>query len=232
MRGVVAVISTAALAVAIAVAVSAQSEPRGRLFPPQDLGLLEGPDRDEWQKPDFIMDALRIAEGARVADLGAGGGWFTVRLARRVGPNGMVYAQDIQPQMIEAIDRRVQRENLRNVSTVLGTATDPRLPPELDAVLIVGAYHEMNDPARPEVILTLLANVARALKPQGRVGVVDFLPGGGGPGPAPDERVDPEQVARTAAAAGLTLLSREAVPPFSYLLVFGRDALPRAPSTP
>lgn len=232
MRRIAILILTAAVAAGIAVAVSAQPEPRGRLFPPQDLGLLEGPDRDEWQKPDFIMDALRIAEGARVADLGAGGGWFTVRLARRVGPNGMVYAQDIQPQMIEAIGRRVQRENLRNVSTVLGTATDPKLPPGLDAVLIVGAYHEMDDPARPEVILTLLANVARALKPQGRVGVVDFLPGGGGPGPAADERVDPDQVVRTAAAAGLALLMPEAVPPFSYLLVFGRDALPRGSSTP
>ena len=59
-----------------------------RLFPPEDLGLLEGPDRDAWQRPDQIMDALRIGDGSVVADLGAGGGWFTVRLARRVGPNG------------------------------------------------------------------------------------------------------------------------------------------------
>ena len=65
----------------------------------------------------------RIAEGVVVADLGAGGGWFTVQLARRVGPNGLVYAEDIQPQMIEAISRRVQRENLTNVRTVLGTPT-------------------------------------------------------------------------------------------------------------
>src|SRR5512143_186121 len=72
------------------------------LFPPQDLGLLEGPDRDAWQKPDRIMDALGIADGSAVADLGAGGGWFTIRLARRVGPNGLVYAEDIQTQMLEA----------------------------------------------------------------------------------------------------------------------------------
>src|SRR5918998_939247 len=85
--------------------VTAQRQ-HGRLFPPQDLGLLEGPDRDAWQRPDDIMDFLRIGEGSVVADLGAGGGWFTVRLARRVGPNGHVYAQDIQHQMIEAIQRR------------------------------------------------------------------------------------------------------------------------------
>src|SRR5688572_6403792 len=68
-----------------------------RLFPPENLGLLEPPDRDAWQHPDRIMDELQIAEGSVVADLGAGSGWFTTRLAARVGPNGTVYAEDIQP---------------------------------------------------------------------------------------------------------------------------------------
>ena len=207
-----------------------QERPEGRLFPPQDLGLLESPDRDLWQQPDLIMDAIGIADGSQVADLGAGGGWFAIRLARRVGPNGLVYAQDIQPQMLEAISRRVQRENLGNVQTVLGTASDPKLPPMLDAVLIVGAYHEMDDPGRPEVLQTLLQNVAQSLKPQGRVGIVDFLPGAGGPGPPPDERTDPDQVATTVSAAGLRLLSREIVPPFCYLLVFGKETPARRPS--
>ena len=97
-------------------ALSAQTKskpaPKPKLFAPQDLGLLEGPDREEWQKPDLIMDALRIAEGSVVADLGAGGGWFSVRLARRVGPLGRVYAEDIQPQMLDAVKGRVARENL------------------------------------------------------------------------------------------------------------------------
>lgn len=203
----------------------AQQAKPNRLFLPQDLGLIEAPDREQWQKPDLIMDELSIAEGDKVADLGAGGGWFTIRLARRVGPNGRVYAEDIQPLMIEALGRRVQREGLANVETVLGTTTDPKLPPgRLDAVLIVDAYHEMDDPAKPEVILTLLGNVARALKPQGRVGVVGFLPGGGGPGPAPEERVDPASVIKTIAAAGLTLQKREIVPPFLFLLVFGKSS--------
>src|SRR5436305_6505473 len=81
---------------------AAQSKAKGRLFPPLDLGLLEGAERDQWQKPEEIMDALKSAEGSVVADLGAGGGWFTVRLARRVGPTGLVYAEDIQPLMLEA----------------------------------------------------------------------------------------------------------------------------------
>ena len=216
-----------------AVVTSAQSAPQPparqrRLFPPQDLGLLSAPDRDDWNKPDLIMDALGVADGATVADLGAGGGWFTIRLARRVGPNGLVYAQDIQPQMIEAINRRVQQEALTNVRTVLGTPSDARLPGGLDAVLIVDAYREMDEPARPQVIQELLRSVSRALKPQGRVGIVDFLPGGGGPGPAEDDRVKPEEIITAVEAAGFRLQSREAVPPFQYLLVFGKTIPPSA----
>ena len=108
--------------------------------------MLEGPDREAWQRPELIMDALGIGDGSVVADLGAGGGWFTVRLAKRVGPNGVVYAEDIQPQMIEAIQRRVQREGLRNVSTVLGAADHPSLPRErLDAALMVETFYEVED---------------------------------------------------------------------------------------
>ena len=161
-------------------------------FRPRDLGLLEGPDRDAWQRPDQIMDALQIGEGSVVADLGAGGGWFTVRLARRVGPNGRVYAEDIQPEMIEAIERRVQREGLRNVVTRARHADRSEASRgALDAVLIVDAYHEMEQP------VTLLRNVAKSLKPNGVIGIVNFKKDGGGPGPAMDERVDPEQVIRT-----------------------------------
>jgi predicted methyltransferase len=175
------------------------------------------------------MDVLKIGEGDNVADMGAGGGWFTARLARRVWPTGLVYAQDIQPIMLEVIERMVQREGLNNVRTVLGTPTDPKLPPGLDVVLIVDAYHEMDE--RPEVIQTLLQNIAAALKPTGRLGIVDFLPGGGGPGPAADDRIDPDTVVRTLEAAGLKLQSREPVPPFQFLLVFGKTTPPaRRPS--
>jgi len=199
-------------------ATPAQKKPR--LFPPQDMGLLEAPDRDDWNKPEQIMDALGIADGAVVADLGAGGGWLEIRLARRVGPNGIVYAEDIQPQMIEAINRRMQHEGLANVRTVMGTPTDPQLPSGLDAVLIVNGYREMDDPQIPKQILTFLNNVAKSLKPQGRLGVADFLPGGGGPGPAAEDRVNPDTVIRAAERAGFKLQKREVVPPFQFVLVF------------
>ncbi len=169
------------------------------------------------------MDALKIAEGSVVADLGAGGGWFTIRLAHRVEQSGLVLAEDIQRLMLVALRRRVEREGLRNVQTVLGTPNDPKLPLNVDAVLIVDAYHEMEDPADPSQVVTLLKNVARSLKPQGCLGVVDFEPGGGGPGPDPEERINPDTVIQTAATAGLRLLKREAVPPFQFLLVFGRS---------
>lgn len=203
-------------ALAVASAGAQQRTRHGRLFPPEDLGLLEGPDRDAWQKPEQIMDALGIADGAAVADLGAGGGWFTIRLARRVGPNGRVYAEDIQPQMIESIQRRVEREGLKNVTLVHGTATDPRLPAAaLDAVLIVETFSEMEDP------VSLLKNVAKSLKPRGRVGIIEFKADGLGPGPTPEERVDERQVLAATAQAGLVLLQRETFLRYQYMLVFG-----------
>ncbi|MFB3853393.1 MAG: class I SAM-dependent methyltransferase [Vicinamibacterales bacterium] len=204
--------------VAVAPATRAQEARHGRLFPPKDLGLLEGPDRETWQKPDRIMDALGIGEGSVVADLGAGGGWFTIRLARRVGPNGVVYAEDVQQEMIVAIGRRVGREGLSNVRLVRGTAADPRLPPaSVDAILIVDTYNELEDP------VTLLSNAARGLRPQGRIGIVDFKKdGSGGPGPPIEERPDPEAVVRDAEAAGLRLLKRETSLPYQFFLIFGR----------
>lgn len=206
-----------ALAAMIAGAMPAgrQRETSGRLFPPEQLVLLEAPDRDEWQQPDRIMDKLNIADGARVADIGAGGGWFTIRLARRVGPNGKVFAEDIQQQMVESITRRVEREGLTNVQPILGTATDPRLQPGLQAVLIVDTYPQFRDP------VTLLRNVAAALAPGGRLGIVDFkTDGAGGPGPALEDRLEPDVIRRDAERAGLTFRTHETFLRYQYLLVF------------
>lgn len=196
-----------------------QSAPHGRLFPPQDLGLLEGPDREKWQKPDQIMDALNIADGSTVADIGAGAGWFTIRLARRVGPRGKVYAQDVQRQMLEAIRRRVAKEGLENVVTRLGSGSDPNLPSgSLDAVLVVDVYPEVEDR------VSFLRNLGAALRPNGRIGIVNYRPGNGGPGPVGEEgaRVDRRVVEADAQAAGLRVLAREEFLPFQYLLVLGR----------
>jgi ubiquinone/menaquinone biosynthesis C-methylase UbiE len=180
--------------------------------------LLEGPDRDTWQKPEQIMDALGIADGSRVADIGAGAGWFTIRLARRVGPNGVVLAQDVQPQMLEAIRRRVAREGLRNVETRLGTGSMPNLPARsLDAILVVDVYPEVEDR------VAFLRNLAAALKQDGRIGIVNYQPGRGGPGPGPEEgvRVESARVEQDATMAGLRVMTRQTLP-YQYLLVLGQ----------
>ena len=193
-------------------------ERQGRLFPPEDLGLLEAPDREAWQKPEQIMDALGVAEESTVADIGAGAGWFTIQLARRVGPNGTVYAQDVQRQMLEAIRRRVAREGLQNVQTRLGVGSVPNLPERaLDAVLVVDVYPVVDDR------VAFLRNLAAALKPGGRLGIVNYKPGNGGPGPGPDEggRVESASVEQDALVAGLRVLARQTLP-YQYLLVLGR----------
>ena len=209
-------LAVAALAVT-AIGTAAQERERSRrLFPPEELGVLEGPDRDAWQKPEQVMDVLGIGEGSVVADVGAGGGWFTVRLARRVGPNGRVYAQDVQPQMLESISRRIVREGLSNVTYVRGDRNDPKLRPgSFDAVLMVDTYHEFENP------VALLRGVRAALKPGGRVGIVDFKTDGGGPGPDFSERVRAERVIEEAARADLSLLGRETFLEFQYFLIFG-----------
>ena len=203
-----------ALVLAAVATLGATPQRPSKLFRPEQLGTLEGPDRDAWQRPDQVMDKLLIAERSVVADLGAGGGWFTMRLAGRVGPNGIVYAQDVQPQMIEAITRRTARAQLRNVRTVLGLPSDPRLPGPIDAALIVDAYHEMGQP------VVWLGHVGRALKPGGRIGIVEFKKDGWGPGPPMDERMEPEPIIRDAEAAGLRLLSRETFLRYQYMLIF------------
>ena len=193
---------------------------RHALFPPKDLGLLESPDRDIWQKPEQVMDALGIADGSKVADIGAGSGYFTIRLARRVGPNGIVWAEDVQPAMLEAVERRVAKDvarDIRNVIAVNGTSSDPMLPENsVDAVLILDTYQEIVQDGNP---LLFLQNVRKALRPGGRVGMIDYKKDGGGPGPD-SPRPDPDTVITVAEQAGLRLMKRETFLPFQFFLIF------------
>ena len=202
-RALLAMVLAASLGVSVA-GQEPEAGRHGRLYPPRDLGLLEGPDRDAWQKPDEIMDALGIADGASVADIGPGAGWFTIRLARRVGPNGRVFATDVNPKRLEEIRGAVAKAGLSNVTVVEGGSDDTRLPDDCcDAIFMRLVYHHFGDPPR------MNGSMLRSLRRGGRVVVVDFAPKSGETAP-PGKRgegdahgVTSAVVIRELAAAGL-----------------------------
>jgi SAM-dependent methyltransferase len=190
---------------------------------PADLLLLEMPDRAIWQQPDLVMDRLNIADASWVADVGAGSGWFTIRLSLRVDPDprlpprGRVFAQDVQQEMLTAIQRRIDREKLRNVEVRLGNGISPNLPPHaLDAILVVDVYSEVSAGDRAP----FLRNLAASLKPHGRIGIVNHKPGAGGPGPCAADRVPRSVVERDARNADLQIVSMMELQ-YQYLVVLG-----------
>ena len=159
--------------------------------------------RDAWQRPSEVFDALAVKRGHRVADIGCGSGYFSFRLAPQVGAEGKVYAVDIEPKAIDKVRQRKEREKLEQVEPVLGESGDPHLPSGLDSVLIVDSYHEFREFDR------MLQAVFRALKPGGRLVIVD------GEGPSGRPRTEyhrlhtipaelvREEVARTGHPLGL-----------------------------
>jgi predicted methyltransferase len=189
--------------------------------------------RDAWQRPAEVFDGLGVKPGHRVADIGCGSGYFTFRLAARVGAEGKVFAVDIDPQAINKVRQRKDRENLDQVEPILGESDDPNLPDHLDSVLIVDTYHEFREYDR-----TMQA-VFRALKPGGRLVIID----GESPSGRPRTEyhrlhtIPPELVREEVARQGFTYL--ESRPGFydaeygkkMYFLIFEKPAktTPKAP---
>ncbi len=162
-----------------------------------DLSIFEDPNRDRLLQTGKVMDALHLHAGSTIADIGAGGGWFSVRAAKRVGATGHVLAEDINPHAVESIGERAQKEHLPQITPVLGTPDDPRLPANsLDAALMLRVYHEI---AHPPVLLGYLH---RALKPGARFGVVDH------PGNGADHGINPEVVRREVERAGFRFVGQ------------------------
>jgi ubiquinone/menaquinone biosynthesis C-methylase UbiE len=130
---------------------------------------LTRPERIQEEQPDRMLAALDIKKGSVVADIGAGVGYHVWRLADIVGPTGKVIGEDIQEGMIQLLKKNINDRKLRNVETILGTPTDPKLPPNsLDLVLMVDVYHEFSDP------VIMMKRIQTALKPDGRVVLVEF----------------------------------------------------------
>ena len=123
--------------------------------------------RDEWQRPAEVLDALTVKAGQRVADIGCGSGYFTFHLAARVGADGKVYAVDIDEKAIAKVRARQERENVKQIEAILSTDDDPQLPAGLDVVLIVDTYHEIRSYDR------MLEAIFRALKSGGRLAIID-----------------------------------------------------------
>ncbi|MBM3457307.1 MAG: methyltransferase domain-containing protein, partial [Armatimonadetes bacterium] len=176
---------------------------RGALVPPPPAPLydpacapeqLEGPARDRWQQPTRLVAALELQPGDTVADVGTGSGYLLPYLSRAVGREGLVFAEEIQAEYLPALER--QAAALGNVRVVLGTATNPRLPPNsLDCAVLLTVYHEV---ARP---LVLLRALAACLRPGGRLAIIDFDPDRGGDPPPPAGHAVRERDVRAAAAA-------------------------------
>ena len=127
------------------------------------------PEREAEEAPDAALDAIVIARGATVADIGAGAGYFTWRLAERVGPAGKVFANDIQPEMLNLLRKNMADRHLTNVETVLGAEDDPKLPAaRMDLVLLVDVYHEFTEPEK------MLRKIRESLKPDGRLVLLEY----------------------------------------------------------
>jgi SAM-dependent methyltransferase len=136
---------------------------------PGGAGWLVRAERETEEEPDAALDAIGIAKGSTVADIGAGAGYMTWRMAQRVGPKGKVYANDIQPQMIELLRQNMRQRKLANYEAVLGTVDDPKLPPDaLDLVLLVDVYHEFSEPQK------MLRHIRESLKPDGRLVLLEY----------------------------------------------------------
>jgi ubiquinone/menaquinone biosynthesis C-methylase UbiE len=174
MRRASIAIVTVALSVLAAVPAAQERHPvSGRVIAPVmgvgGAGWLERPEREAEEEPSRAIEALGLRPGMTVADIGAGSGYYTVRMARRVGPDGKVYATDIQMGMLSLLQRRAKQEQIQNIVPVLGAVDDPKLPlGALDLALMVDVYHELSAPQ------VFVRRLREALKPGGRLVLIEF----------------------------------------------------------
>ena len=176
--------------------------------------IFDDPARDDWQRPHQVIQALRLAPDAAVADIGAGTGYFTVRIAHMT-PGAHVYAEDIEPDMIKYISERIRRERLSNVTPLLGRPDDPMLPVSVDLALVVDTYHHIGDRQ------AYFRRLRERLKPAGEVAIIDFTKSSS-VGPPPAERLAADEVKNEMAQAGYALAAEHSFLPNQYFLIFRR----------
>jgi len=179
------------------------------------IRVLEDPERNAWQKPDLVIDSLGLKQGDEVADLGAGSGYFTFRLARAVGLTGKVYAVDLEQKMLDYIDQRAQKEQLENIQTILADPNDPHLgSASVDLIFICDTLHHVSNRDKYYPLL------ARALRPGGRLVNIDFHKRQLPVGPPPEMKIAKKDCIKEIESGGFRLLQEFDFLKYQYFLVF------------
>jgi SAM-dependent methyltransferase len=172
----------------------------------------DDPERDSWQKPHEVLQALKLAPDASIADIGSGTGYFAVRFAHRV-PKGRVYGVDAEPDMVRYLTERAKREGLANLTVVAAKPNDPAIPSAVDLVILVDTYHHVPDRER------YFRNLQKSLKPGGRLAIIDFTLDSP-VGPPRNARIPADAVKKELARAGYALAEEHTFLPHQYFLVF------------
>jgi ubiquinone/menaquinone biosynthesis C-methylase UbiE len=182
----------------------------------------DDPARDAWQMPSRVIEALALPPGASVADVGAGTGYFTVRLAKAI-PGGTVYAVDVEPSMLDHIRKRALGDGLKNVVALQASGTSPNLTKPVDVVLVVDTYHHLPNRA------TYFRELQKSLTAGGRVAIIDFRKDSP-EGPPPEFRFEAGQIIAEMKQAGYRLDAKHDFLPRQHFLVFGRLMDPKPPT--
>jgi len=179
---------------------------------------LNRPERIQEENPEEMLEQLKVQPGMTVCDMGCGDGYYTIELARRVGPTGKVIAVDIQPEMLQELSRRCEQNNLKNVDMILGLPHDPKLPEgKLDLILMVDVYHEFSNP------IEMLDSMRRSLKKDGRIALVEFR----GEDPQvpikPEHKMTKKQILKEYEANAFRLVDQYDRLPWQHLMFLGPD---------
>jgi cyclopropane fatty-acyl-phospholipid synthase-like methyltransferase len=174
--------------------------------------VFDDPERDRWQKPHEVIVALKLASNSVVADIGAGTGYFSARLAHMT-PGGRVYAVDLEPDMVKYLGERAKRDGLKNLVAVQAKPDSPELPDKVDRILLVDTYHHISER------VTYFKRLRDALKPDGQVAIIDFT-ADSPVGPPKSDRISARKVAEEMTLAGYTQVAQHVFLPYQFYLVF------------
>ena len=179
---------------------------------------LDRSERIQEEEPDVALDAIKLVVGSTVADVGAGSGYMTVRMAKRVGPTGKVYANDIQPQMLSMLRQRLDKEKIANVELVLGGYDDPKLPANtIDLILMVDVYHEFSEPQK------MLRRMRDSLKTGARLVLLEYRKEDPSIPIRPDHKMSVAEAKMEVEAEGFTLSNVDERLPRQHILVFTKN---------